>query len=461
MNNSTNNSRKKNIENKKDFTHGPILKPLIRFVLPVLAALFLQSLYGAVDLLVVGHFAESKDVSAVSTGSQLMLTLTNMMANFAMGITIILGQKIGCKREDECGGVVGSGICLFFAVGAVITIAVVAGASELAGLLKAPAQAHEATTAYIRICGGGMLVIIAYNLIGSIFRGIGDSKTPLITVAIACVFNIFGDIFLVYNCKMGAAGAAIATVAAQFISVIASLIIIKKKGLPFEFKSSDIKPVGKIMGKISMLGVPLLLSALLVDMSFLIILAIINSLGLDVSSGVGVAEKVCAFIMLVSVAFMQSMAAFVSQNFGAGYYDRAKQALKYGIILSVCCGIVMAYITFFHGDLLCNIFTDKSNLADIGWQYLKAYAIDTILTSFLFCFIGFFNGVGMTKFVMTQGIVGAMAVRVPVSYIMSKRVPVNVFYIGLATPCSTVIQIILCFIAMVYFNKEYYNEAIK
>jgi len=438
-----------------DFTKGPILGPLVRFMLPVLAALFLQSLYGAVDLLVVGRFATSGDVSGVSTGAQLMMTITNVVANFAMGATIMLGQKLGQGRSDECGRIIGSGIRLFTIIGLVLTVIVFAGAPLLATALSVPEEAYSMAVDYIRICGAGIIVITAYNLIGSIFRGIGDSNTPLITVAIACVCNIFGDLLLVAVFHMGAAGAALATVGAQLVSVVASLFIIARRGMPFPFSKKDLSGRAEDIRRIVSLGLPLVVSALLVDLSFLVILKIINSLGIQISAGVGVAEKVCAFIMLVSVAFMQSMASFVSQNFGAGLYDRAKMALKCGIGLSLACGIVIGAFTFFRGDLLVGIFTEDTELIKIGAEYLKAYAIDTVLTAFLFCFTGFFNGVGMTRFVMIQGIVSALGIRVPVSYIMSRQVPVSVFKIGLATPCSTVVQIILCFIALRWFTKKY------
>ncbi len=240
------------MDRKVTFTEGKILKPLILFALPVLFALFLQAMYGAVDLLIVGKFASSADVSAVSTGSQIMMTLTNLVSSFAMGTTILLGQQIGSGKKQEGGRTVGTAVVMFAVIALIMTAVLVIFAPQLSSIMNAPAEAFDKTVGYVRICGGGMLVIVAYNLIGCIFRGLGDSRTPLITVAIACVCNIAGD--------------------------------------------------------------------LLVSISFLIILAIVNSMGVTASAGVGVAEKVCAFIMLISSAFMQSISAFVAQNYGAGHH---------------------------------------------------------------------------------------------------------------------------------------------
>jgi len=437
-----------------DFTEGPILGPLIRFVLPVLFALFLQAMYGAVDLLVVGKFAASADVSAVSTGSQIMMTITNLVSSFAMGVTIFLGQKIGEKDREAGGRIIGSGIVFFLTIGIALTVIVPLTAPGLAELMQAPAEALDGTVGYIRICGMGSIVIIAYNLIGSIFRGLGDSRTPLITVLIACICNIAGDLLLVAGLGMGTYGAAIATVSAQFISVVLSFLMIRKKTLPFEFKKKNIRWDGAIVRKISGLGAPIALQDFLVGASFLVVLAIVNSLGLTASAGIGVAQKVCVFIMLVPLSFMQAMSAYVAQNRGAGKPERAFKGLKYAIAVSIAFGVAMFFISFFRGDMLSFIFTKDADVIAASADYLKAYAIDCILTSFLFCFIGFFNGMEHTRFVMVQGIVGAFLIRIPVSFLMSRIEPVSLFRIGLATPCSTIVQIIMCFAFMAWMIKK-------
>ena len=438
-----------------NFTEGRILGPLLKFAVPVLAALFLQAMYGAVDLFVVGKFAEAADVSAVSTGSQIMMTLTGLVSGLAMGMTILLGQKIGESQPEEGGYIVGSGILLFLLTAAVMTVLVPMGSRFLAQIMQAPPEAFTRTTWYIRICGLGSAAIIAYNLIGSIFRGIGDSTTPLLTVLIACICNIAGDLLLVAVFRLGAAGAAMATVFAQALSVLISWLLIRKRSLPFTMKKAMLRWNGRINRKILRIGIPVALQDLLVGISFLVILSIVNSLGLTASAGVGVAEKVCAFIMLVPASFMQAMSAFSAQNRGAGKPKRAVQGLGYAVGVSLVFGISMFYLNFFHGDLLSAVFAKDRIIIEASADYLKAYAIDCLLTCFLFCFIGFFNGMEYTGFVMIQGIVGAFLVRVPVSFLMSRRTPVSLFHIGLATPCSTVVQIVLCLICFLRMWKKF------
>ena len=434
------------MELKNNFTEGKILSPLIRFAFPVLLALLLQSLYGAVDLMVVGQFATTADISAVATGSQILHSITMVLTGLTTGVTVLLGQRIGEGREKEGGKTVGAGIFLFFLVSVLFTALLVTLSAPISKVMNAPEAAFDRTVSYVRICAWGTVFIIAFNMLGGIFRGMGDSKMPLITVAIACVCNILGDLLLVAVFHMGAAGAALATVGAQAISVALSILIIAKRKLPFSFRLKDIRFDKAITGAILRLGLPICFQELLVAVSFLVIMAIVNALGLVQSAGVGVVEKICVFIMLIPSAYMQSMSSFVAQNIGAGKPDRAKKALLYGILTSLAAGAVTGYISFFHGDVLAGIFASKEDPAVIlaAADYLRAYAVDCMLVAFLFCFIGYFSGLGRTFFVMLQGIIGAFAVRVPMSFLLSRIPDVRLFYIGLATPASTFVQIVLC-----------------
>jgi MATE family, multidrug efflux pump len=440
------------------FTEGKVFSPLLKFAIPVLLAMFLQVMYGAVDLIVIGQFGTATDVSAVATGSQVMTTLTAVINGFAMGVTILIGQKLGREKSKEAGDVVGSAICIFAILAAFITIIMVIFAGTISKLMHAPIEAFNGTVTYISICAIGTVFIVAYNVICSIFRGLGDSKTPLITVTIAGVSNIILDILFVFGFHMGIAGVAIATILAQAISVILSILMINKRGLPFEFSKSSIRLHKGITSQILKYGAPIALQDGLVNLSFLAITTIVNSLGVISSAGVGVAEKLVGFIMLVPSAFGQSVAAFVAQNYGARKYERAKKALLYGIGTSLCFGVIMFYFSFFHGNLLSGMFSKDIAVINASWDYMKAYAIDCLLTAFLFSMTGFFNGCGKTTFVMFQGIFGAFCVRIPLSYIISKNAPVTLFDIGLATPSSTLIQVVFCFIYFIYITKRFKAE---
>ena len=438
----------------RSLTEGSVFKSLIMFAIPIFFSLFLQALYGGVDLLVVGRFAGTADVSGVASGSNLLQTVTNVITGLAMGITILVGEKIGQKKPREAGEAIGSGICLFLVFGLILTVMLLTFAERIAIMLHAPEEAFRETTTYIRICGAGSLFIVAYNVLSAVFRGIGDSQTPLVTVCIACVVNIVGDLVLVAGFHLGALGAGLATVLAQAVSVLVSFGIVRRKQLPFVLKREDVRFHGRVIGKELRLGTPVALQEFLVGTSFLVLQMIVNTFGVTASAGVGVAEKVCVFMMLVTSAFMQSMSAFTAQNRGAGKPERAKSALKSGMITAFLAGAFMGFLAYIHGDILSSLFSKDLDVIVASHSYLKAYGIDCFLTPFLFCFIGYFNGCEKTLFVMIQGLIGAFGVRIPIAYAVSKMAGATLFEIGLGTPASSIVQLILCIIAFVYWTKN-------
>lgn len=438
----------------QNFTEGKLFWPLIRFAMPALAAMLLQTMYGAVDMMIVGNFATAADVSAISTGSWVMTIITSLVIGVSTGTTVLLGRKLGEGRPQEAGGIIGASVMLFAVISIVLTALVVGLAPAIARLMHAPEEAMAPTIAYIRICAGGSVFIVAFNVLGSVFRGIGNSTVPLLTVAIACVVNILGDLLLVAGFHMATAGAAIATVFAQCISVVLSLAIVSRQKLHFSLCWEDFRFHGARIRSILRIGIPVALQDVLVNVSFLVLTAIVNSLGVVISAGVGVAEKLCGFVMLAPSAFSQTMTTVIAQNMGAARPERAKKALLYGIASSFTVGAVAAYFSFFHGDIMASIFSNDPAVIEAAAQYLKAYAIDTLLVSVMFCMSGFFTGCGRTTFAMAQGVIGAFCVRIPFSYMMSRMVPVNLFHIGLATPASSLLQTVLCVIYYCHMNRK-------
>lgn len=427
-----------------DFTQGKILGPLLRFTVPVLLAMCLQSTYGAVDMWVVARFATPMDVSGVSTGSQIMITVTSLISGLATGVTVLLGQYLGMKRREEAGDILGSSLCFFGLLSAGMTALLLLFARQAVNVMQTPAEAYTQTLQYVRICGGGTVFIIAYNLLGGVFRGLGDSKTPLYTVLAACLINIAADVLFVAVLQWGAAGAAAATVLAQALSVVFCCAVIGRRGLPFAFGRANLRLRRDLVGQVLRLGFPIALQDALVCISFLVIIAIVNTLGVIASAGVGVAEKITGFIMLAPSAFARSLSSFVAQNIGARQPERARKAMLCGMGAAFAMGAVLAYFAFFRGDVLSRLFSADEAVVAASADYLKSYAIDTLQVAFLFCFTGYFNGCGCTMFVMAQGIVGAFLVRIPMAFLFSSFEPVSVFRVGLATPASTLVQIVLC-----------------
>lgn len=415
-------------------------------MLPILGALVLQAAYGAVDLLVVGRFGSTIGLSAVSTGSQVLNLVTFVVTQLAMGVTVLIARYLGEKKPEFIGSVIGGAAVVFTLLSAVLFVVMVGFARSISVLMQAPAEAVALTASYVRICGSGIFFIVAYNLLAAVFRGLGDSKSPLLFVLVACVVNIIGDLVLVAGFHLDAAGAAIATVAAQAVSVVCAVVILLKKKLPFTIRKSDFR-LNLQSRKFLSIGLPLALQEFLTQLSFLALCAFVNRLGLEASSGYGVACKIVNFAMLIPSSLMQSMASFVSQNMGAGNPKRAKKAMFTGIGIGLAFGCAMFALVFFRGDLLSNVFTTDVAVIQNAFAYLKGFAPETLATAVLFSMVGYFNGSDKTVWVMVQGLVQTLLVRLPMAYIMSIQPNASLTMIGLAAPTSTVVGIVLnvCF----------------
>lgn len=436
-----------------DFTQGSIFKKLVAFMIPVLGALVLQAAYGAVDLLVVGRFGTTAGLSAVSTGSQVLNLVTFVITQFTMGITVLIARYIGEKKQKNIGALIGGATVLFGIVSVFLFIIMVLFATPISTLMQAPLEALNLTATYVRICGAGIFFIVAYNVLSAIFRGLGDSKSPLLFVAVACLINVVGDLVLVAGFHLDAAGAAMATVLAQACSVLFALGLLKKRKLPFEIHKHDFK-INPHCIRAMKIGLPLALQECLTQISFLALCAFINRLGLEASSGYGVACKIVNFAMLVPSSLMQSMASFVAQNVGANNEKRAKQSMFTGIGIGLFIGVIVFCLVMFKGDMLTGIFTTEQGVINQGYAYLKGFAFETVVTAVLFSMVGYFNGHDQTLWVMIQGLIQTLLVRLPLSYYMSIQPNASLTQIGLAAPIATITGIILNVCFYFYMNKK-------
>ncbi|MDD6611371.1 MAG: MATE family efflux transporter [Clostridiales bacterium] len=431
-----------------DFTQGGIAGKLIRFMIPVLGALILQAMYGAVDLLVVGQFGTSAGISAVSTGSNIVNLITFVISSLTMGVTVLISRYLGERSEQRIGNVIGGAICFFAAFAVFMMVIMLCFAPQFAGWMRAPEEAYALTVDYIRVCGGGIAFVIAYNVISGIFRGLGNSRLPLIFVLIACIVNIIGDLVFVAGFHMDVVGAALATILAQAVSVVLSLFIIRRQKLPFTISRKQIRFNPEIAVFLK-LGAPLALQELLTNLSFLILCAIINNMGLEASSGYGIAQKIVTFVMLIPSALMQSMSAFVAQNVGAGKEKRARSATYTGMAIGMAIGVFIFLMAWFKGEIPAALFTSNPVYIERAAEYLRGFSPEAVLTCVVFSFIGYFNGHSKPIPVMLQGITASFLVRVPLSYLFSLKEGATLVDIGIAVPIASVYGII--FFSICYF----------
>ena len=442
---------------EKNLTTGSVFKAILTFALPYLLSYFLQTLYGMADLFIIGQFEGTASITAVSIGSQIMHMITVMLVGLAMGVTVLIARYLGEKQPKYIGPVIG-GAAIVFTIISVVLFAVMVGlARPISVLMQAPTEAVDLTTSYVRICGGGILFIVAYNMLAAIFRGLGDSKSPLLFVLVACIFNIVGDLVLVAGFHLDAAGAAIATVFAQAVSVVCAIVILLKKDLPFKIQKSDLC-LNSQCGKFLSIGLPLALQEFLTQLSFLALCAFVNRLGLSASSGYGVACKIVNFAMLVPSSLMQSMASFVSQNIGAGNRQRAKKSMFTGIGIGLVIGSFVFALVMLKGDLLSSAFTTDAEVIANAYAYLKGFAPETLVTAVLFSMVGYFNGNNKTVWVMIQGLVQTLLVRLPMAYFMSIQPNASLTNIGLAAPTSTAVGIVLNVCFFLYLERKSKKE---
>lgn len=444
-----------NMYHYNPLTEGKIFKELNKFTWPFMFSMLLQTLYGAIDLLIVGQFADSRSVSGVATGTGVMAVFTGVIVSLTSGGTIIIGQLIGAKKYDDAGKTTGAMIILFSVMSIVLTVVMLTLSRQIASVMQSPPEAFTETVNYIFICSLGIIFIVAFNEIGAILRGLGDSKTPLIIIAIACVINIAGDLLLVGVFGMAASGAAWATIFAQSIAAAISLFLIKKKRLPFELKKAYFKFDKKLSLWILKIGFPIAMQDTLTNFSFLVIAAILNSMGLIFSAAMGAVERIIGFAMLPPAAYMTSVSVMTAQNVGANKPDRAKKTVSYGILCSGLLGLAGCIACWVWGDYLMRIFSRDPEVIAAGVLYLKTYSLDCIMIAPVFCLMGFFTGYGKTFFVMVQGLAATFLVRLPVSYFMSRIPGATMMDIGWAAPSASFLSLIIC---LIYLRSKRWKQ---
>ncbi|WP_321993537.1 MATE family efflux transporter [Clostridium butyricum] len=437
-----------------NLTKGKISTELLRFALPFLFASLLQAFYGAADLFVVGQFSDSASVSAVAIGSQVMQTITGIILGISMGGTVIIAKCTGENNNRGMAKAIGSLSLLFLIFAILLTPLMLIFINSAVSLMHTPLEAVQFTTQYIFICTLGIPFIIGYNAVSGIFRGIGDSKTPVYFVLIACIINIIVDIVLVGMFKMGAVGAAIATISSQAISFIFALVYMARKKFEFKINMSDFKLDKESIKQILIVGSPLALQDALVNISFLIITTIINTMGLIPSAAVGVVEKIIIFAMLPPTAFGSAVSVMTAQNVGAGKPERVKKILCYGIIYSLTFGIVATIYCQISPESLTSIFSNDPKVVEVAGKYLRSFSIDCVMVSFVFCINGYFSGNGQSIISLIHSMIATFGVRIPLTYLISKIADVTLYELGFVAPSSTFVSILICFTYLCWKNRK-------
>ncbi len=439
---------------EKNLTNGSVLKNIAYFSLPYLLSYFLQTLYGLADLFIIGQFEGVASTTAVSIGSQVMHMLTVMIVGLAMGSTVCIGQAVGAGDKKRASAAIGNTVTLFMLLSVVITALLLALVRPIVSVMSTPAEAAEGTRAYLTICFIGIPFITAYNIISSIFRGLGDSKSPMIFIAVACSANIALDYIFIGIMGLGPAGAALGTTLSQAISVVFSLTMILRKKSGISLERRDLHPQRDTMGRLLRIGVPVAAQDGLIQIAFIVITVIANRRGLDAAAAVGIVEKIISFVFLVPSSMLSTVSALCAQNIGAGKQARAEQTLRYAIIIAVSFGIIIALLTQFISEQAVGLFTPDVIVITLGGQYLRGYIWDALFAGIHFCFSGYFCACGRSEISFIHNISAIALVRIPGVYLTSKLFPDTLFPMGLATAAGSLLSVIICVIAFALLKKH-------
>lgn len=442
---------------EKNLTTGSVFKTILYFSLPYLFSYFLQTLYGMADLFIIGQFNGVESTTAVSIGSQVMHMLTVMIVGLAMGSTVMIGRAVGAKEKKQAGLAVGNTVTLFMAVSIGSTILLLFAVKGIVSVMSTPAEAVAGTVQYLTICFIGIPFITAYNIISSIFRGMGDSKSPMYFIAVACIFNIALDYLFIGGLGLGAAGAALGTTISQTVSVIVSFIVIRKRKMIPGISAVDFKPQKKILGNILKVGIPVAVQDGFIQIAFVVITVFANRRGLNDAAAVGIVEKLIGILFLVPSSMLSTVSALSAQNIGAGKHDRAKQTLKYATIITVSFGIIAAALMQFAAEGAVGLFADNSEVIKLGGQYMRGYVWDCVFAGVHFCFSGYFCAYGLSLISFLHNSVSIVCARIPLAYIAAKYFTDSLFPMGLAAPTGSFLSVIICVIAFIWMERRAYN----
>ncbi len=442
---------------EKDLTTGGVLKNIVFFSLPYLLSYFLQTLYGMADLFIIGQFNGVDRITAVSVGSQVMHMLTVMIVGLAMGATVTIGKAIGGKKLEQASITVGNTITLFMGVSIVMTILLLLLVKPIVAVMSTPAEAVSETVIYLTICFIGIPFITAYNIISSIFRGLGDSKSPMYFIAIACVANIILDYLFIGGLHLGAAGAALGTTLSQTVSVIVALCVVLRRKTGITLKRQYFKPQMETMGQILRIGIPIALQDGFIQIAFIVITVIANRRGLNDAAAVGIVEKFISIVFLVPSTMLSTVSALSAQNIGAGKHEKASATLRYAIMIAVGFGIVVAVITQFTGKDIVGIFTNDESVIVLGDQYLRSYIWDCVFAGIHFSFSGYFCAYGLSGISFLHNVLSIICVRIPGAYYASLYYPDTLYPMGFAAPGGSLLSVIVCVIAFCIVRKRRRN----
>ena len=406
---------------------------------------------------ICGWYNSEAQISAVSLGSQITQLLLSLITGLTMGSTVLIAQYAGNGKDKDIKSSIATTFTLFLLLGILLTVVMLMLTPQLLFLIRTPQEAYRDACSYVYICSMGIIFSFGYNAVSAVLRGLGDSKSPLYFITIACLFNIVLDFLLVAGFHMGAAGAAIATTFSQGISLLLSIIFLRKQKFSFDFHLSSFHMQRDKALLLLKIGLPISLQEVISAVSFLCIAAIINGFGVAASAAAGICNKFEGFAMLPSTAIASAISTIAAQNIGAGNWKRAGKALWISVLFAFTASMIFFVWAGISSESILRIFKAEGAVITAGEQYLHYFRYDFLLVAFGFTMNGFFNGCGRTLFAMINGIAASVCIRIPLVFILSQYGNHDLTGIGLAIPAATLVSVIA---GIIYYRRGKWKQAL-
>ena len=403
----------------KDFTQGSIARQLFFFAIPFMASNALQVLYSTIDMIIVGEFVGTPGLSAVSQSSQIVNFATMVCLGFSNAGQVLLAQALGAKKRKEMNDIIGTLFTFIAFIALIFTCVMLFAQTWILNIMKIPEESYEMARDYLVICASGLIFTAGYNMVSAVLRGMGDSKRPFLFIGIASLVNLVLDIIFTGILGWGVAGAAWATIIGQAVSFIFSLFYLyrKKELFGFDFKMQSLAPKWKYVKMIGALGTPMAIQSGCINLSMLVVNAMINSIGVVASATFGVGVRIDDIVNKISQGIQYAAVPMISQNIGASRSDRAKKVVHvawiYSAILTVF--FMVLYVTL--GKQLFMIFSDDSTVHNMSGEFIRAILWMFPAFSLMRGSGAFIQGIGNAKLSMVLALLDGVVLRIGLSWL--------------------------------------------
>ena len=403
----------------KDFTNGNIARQLFWLMLPFMLSNALQVLYSTIDMIIVGKYVGTAGLSAVSQSSSILNFATMVCLGFANGGQVLIAQAIGAQKKKETNSIIGTLFTVILSMGLIFSIIILLTKNFVIILMNIPPESVKMSDDYLIICGMGMIFTAGYNMVSAILRGMGDSKRPLLFIAIASVVNLVLDILFTGILGWGVAGAAWATIIGQAVSFIFSIYYLYKNRIDFgfDFKILSFKPVFKYVKMILNLGTPMAIQSGFINVSMLYVNSMINSLGVVESATFGVGVRIDDIMNKISMGIQYAALPVISQNIAAKKLNRAKKVVHWAWIFSAIFTVIFLSLYLCFGKELFMLFSDDSSVHALSTTFIKAIVWLFIPFAVMRGTGAFVQGIGNVKLGMVLSILDGVALRIGLSWL--------------------------------------------